>query len=196
MAAAPLDFIAALDGRPMHIALFYENEEYARKIEYSFVKNGLARSQHCVYTTHGGSNDAARIRMGMLEYGIDVDRFESSGLLHILEIKDPRSDPSGFERGVENLKNRIIEAKKPPIRLVSRFIREVESEEDARANMLVERAIHSSFEFPGLFMCPYHIDRVPHPVRVEWFLNHMQNHHAVVFAPRSSEGSGLMLDRL
>jgi hypothetical protein len=124
---APLDFIASLDGndnnnnigsRPMHIALFYEDERYAREIEYSFVKNGLARSQQCIYTTHGvageddsvtaadgnnnnngtGSNSSAvaRIRAEMAAHGIDVHRFESAGLLRILLIKDPREDPSGF----------------------------------------------------------------------------------------------------
>ncbi|AIF82613.1 MEDS: MEthanogen/methylotroph, DcmR Sensory domain [Candidatus Nitrososphaera evergladensis SR1] len=194
----PLDFIVTLDSKPMHIALFYEDEEYAREIEYAFLKNGLAKSQHCIYTTHGGDADIERIRTEMIKHGIDVSKFEPAGFLHILKISDPRDDPSGFERGIENLKNKIVGRKKPPIRLVSRFIKEVESEDDARANMLVERTIHSRFfdDYQGgLFMCPYPVDKVPSQVRAEWFLNHMQHHHAAVFAPKYFEGSGLVLER-
>jgi hypothetical protein len=215
MTISPLDFIATLDSRPMHIALFYEDEKYARKIEYSFLKNGLARSQHCIYTTHGdrggdgGGSDAdaaanndndeyvKKIRVEMMAHGIDADKFERRGLLHILRICDPRDDPLGFERGIDNLKKKILAGKKPPIRLVSRFIRRVESVKDAQANMFVERTIHSNFhdDYPGIFICPYPVDEVPPPVRVEWFLNHMQHHHAAVFAPRSFVGSALVLDR-
>jgi hypothetical protein len=195
----PLDFIAGLDGKPMHIVLFYEDEEYARQIEHSFLRNGLTRSQTCIYTTHGdGDNDdVERIRIEMINHGIDVNKFESSGLLHIMKICDPRNDPSGFEIGMENLKKRILEGKKPPIRLVSRSIRTVENEADAKANMLMERIVHSSFlnKFPGMLMCPYPIDKVPSQIEAEWFLNHMQHHHAVVFAPKAFEGSGLVLDR-
>lgn len=193
----PLDFIAALDSEPMHIALFYEDEEYAREIEHSFLKNGLARSQHCIYTTHGGDSNVKRIPTEMTRHGIDANRFRSLGLLHILKICDPRDDPAGFERGIENLKNKILEGKKPPVRIVSRFIRTVESENDAMANMLAERAIHSHFfdNYRGLFMCPYPIGKVPDEVRAEWFLNHMGHHHAAIFAPKSFEGSGLVLDR-
>jgi DcmR-like sensory protein len=212
----PLDFIATLDSSPMHIALFYEDEEYAKQIEYAFLRNGLARSQHCIYTTHGedsssnvddeeeggdggdGSSSTVieSIRSEMMKHGIDVSKFEKSGYLHIMKINDPRSDPSGFERGIENILNRVLQGKKPPIRLVSRFIKTVENENDARANMQVERTLHSSFfeNFPGMFMCPYPIDKVPSQFDVEWFLNHMQHHHAAVFAPKSFEGSGLVLD--
>ncbi len=161
------------------------------------MRNGLARSECCTYTTHGDDDDVERIRTDMTKHGIDVDKFESSGLLHILKICDPRDDPSGFERGIENLKKRILEGKKPPIRLVSRSIRTVENEDDAKANMLLERIVHSSFfdRFPGMLMCPYPIDKVPSQIEEEWFLNHMRHHHAVIFAPKSFEGSGLVLDR-
>ncbi len=197
----PLDFIAGLDGKPMHIALFYEDEEYARQIEYSFLRNGLARSQTCIYTIHGGNLDVKRIRTDMTKHGIDVDKFESSGLLHILKICDPRDDPSGFERGIENLlKGRILKEEKKKqkkkIRLVCNLMRTIENEDDAKANMLLERRIHSRIlEFPGLIMCPYHIDKVPHQIHVEWFLNLMQHHHAAVFAPKFFEGAGLIMDK-
>lgn len=196
MTLKPLDFIATLDSMPVHIVLFYEDEEYARKIEYSFMRNGLARSQHCIYTTHE-EDGIEGIRTEMMEHGIDVNKFEASGLLHILTIKDPCNDPAGLEKGIEKLTNRILEGKKPPIRLVSRYIKEVEAEEDARANMLVESLTHSCFhDFKGLMlMCPYPVDRVAYQVSVEWFLNHMQHHHVAVFAPKTFEGSALVLDK-
>ncbi len=64
----PLDFVATLDSssKPMHIALFYEDIEYARQIEYSFLRNGLARSECCIYTTDGDDDDdVERIRTDM-----------------------------------------------------------------------------------------------------------------------------------
>jgi DcmR-like sensory protein len=201
--AHPLDFIATLDSRPMHIALFYEDEEYAKQIEYAFLRNGLARSQHCIYTTHEGEDnsssnaDAEQIRTDMIKHGIDVSKFEKSGYLHIMKINDPRSDPSGFERGIENILNRVLQGKKPPIRLVCNSKKIIENEEDAKANILLERSIHSNFldEFPGLLMCPYQLNKVPSPVQLEWFLNHMRHHHSAIFAPKYFEGSGLILDQ-
>lgn len=213
----PLDFIAALDSsstnsssKPIHIALFYEDEEYARQIEYSFLRNGLAKSQHCIYTTHGDIEDnkeedddeeVESIRAEMIRYGIDVEKFEQSGFLHIVKISNLRNDPSGFfEKEIKNLKSRIIgeeeeEEKSLPIRLVCNFMRTIENEDDAKASMLLERTIHSCLlEFQGQIMCPYDIDKVPSQINVEWFLNHMQHHHAAIFAPRSFEGSGLVLD--
>lgn len=196
----PLDFIATLDSRPMHIALFYEDEEYAKQIEYAFLRNGLAKSQHCIYTTHeedSSNADVEQIRTEMIKHGIDVNKFEKSGYLHIMKINDPRSDPSGFEKGIENILNRILQGKKPPIRLVCNSRKIIENSEDARANMLLERSIHSNFldEFPGLLMCPYQLNKVPSRIQLEWFLNHMQHHHSAIFAPKYFEGSGLILDQ-
>ncbi len=213
----PLNFIATLDSRPMHIALFYEDEDYAKQIEYAFLRNGLAKSQHCIYTTHGedsssnaddeeeswgegdGSNSTVieSIRLEMIKHGIDVNKFEKSGYLHIMKINDPRSDPSGFEKGIENILDRILQGKKPPIRLVCNSRKIIENSEDARANMLLERSIHSNFldEFPGLLMCPYQLNKVPSRIQLEWFLNHMQHHHSAIFAPKYFEGSGLILDQ-
>ncbi len=197
----PLDFIATLDSRPMHIALFFEDEKYAKQIEYAFLRSGLAKSQHCIYTTHGedsSSNaDVEQIRTEMIKHGIDVNKFEKSGYLHIMKINDPRSDPSGFEKGIENILDRILQGKKPPIRLVCNSRKIIENSEDARANMLLERSIHSNFldEFPGLLMCPYQLNKVPSRIQLEWFLNHMQHHHSAIFAPKYFEGSGLILDQ-
>jgi hypothetical protein len=52
----PVKFIDALKNHK-HIVLLYEDREMAKKIEYRFIKNGLGKGQHCIYTTTHGYGD-------------------------------------------------------------------------------------------------------------------------------------------
>lgn len=68
----PISFVDSLDARK-HIALFYDEPEYARLIEFRFLKNGLEKGEQCVYTTE---EDSGYIVLKMLSYGIPLEYFE------------------------------------------------------------------------------------------------------------------------
>ena len=67
----PLKFVNSLDVS-RHILLFYSDPEYAKKIEFQFIENGLAREEHCIYAT---AEDPTFVREKMEEYGIRVNDF-------------------------------------------------------------------------------------------------------------------------
>ena len=46
----PLRFVNSLDTNK-HILLLYNDPEYAKRIEFQFIGNGLAKGEHCVYAT-------------------------------------------------------------------------------------------------------------------------------------------------
>ncbi len=72
----PIKFVDSLDSKK-HIALFYEEPEYARMIEFRFIKNGLENGEQCVYATE---EDSGSIVLEMLSYGIPLECFQNKKL--------------------------------------------------------------------------------------------------------------------
>src|SRR5256885_9708058 len=72
----PFKYVDSLQPR-QHIALFYEESEYARLIEFRFIKHGLENGEHCVYATE---EDSGSIVLKMLNYGIPLRYFQSRRL--------------------------------------------------------------------------------------------------------------------
>ena len=52
-------------------AIFYEEPEYARMVEYHFIQTGLQKGEYCIYTTHG--DDVQFIENKTADLGIDVE---------------------------------------------------------------------------------------------------------------------------
>lgn len=81
-------------GDRSHTAIFYENSEYAKAVEYRYIKVGLLDGENCVFTTH--DDDVESIEKEMADFGIDVQRFKDKGMLLVLKITDPREHPDGL----------------------------------------------------------------------------------------------------
>jgi len=185
-----LEFVDTIDiGR--HAALFYENPDFARNIEYRYILNGLQKGESCVYTTH--HREPQSILQQMKEFGIDVEKYTQKNQLRVIKITDPREHSDGIWAGLEQIRHEVFDGIKTPIRLVSRFIRQIESDDDIKTNMMFERKIQSAFDgyltegffgnfnkFDGSFICPYHIS--PNDFHSEWMINHIKNHHDVIFS--------------
>jgi MEDS: MEthanogen/methylotroph, DcmR Sensory domain len=188
----PLDFLDDLRGRK-HIALFYEEPEYARMVEYHFIKNGLLKEEHCIYTTH--ENDIRFIEDGMSDFGIDVKAFQARDLLHICKITDPRDDPQGLAQGIENLRTKLVSQLRPPIRIVSSpFIRKIENDQEKVANMFVERTVHKSIKrYYGHLICKYHVDDIQSAMEGNWMQHHLRHHHGVIFVLKRGKGMAFFL---
>jgi len=190
-----LEFVDTIDiGR--HIVLFYENPDVARDIEYCYILNGLQKAESCVYTTH--HREPQSILQQMKEFGIDVEKYTQKNQLRVIKITDPRDHPDGIEAGLEQIRHKVFDGIKTPVRLVSRFIRQIESEDDIKTNMMFEQKIQSAFDgrltegffgnfnkFEGSFICPYHIS--PSDFHSEWAINHIKNHHDVIFSDEHME---------
>jgi hypothetical protein len=160
----PLKFIDAVNDHK-HIVLFYEDRVAAKKIEYRYIKNGLSKGQHCIYTTHADGNNNNNIsfienQMSNIA-GIDVEGFKKRNLLHIYKISNPMHNKEGVLKGVEDIMSTILADSKPPFRIVSRLIPEIITEEQIAANIKIESTYHSTFhKFPGILLCPYPVNKI------------------------------------
>jgi len=127
------------------------------------------------------------------EFGIDVEKYTQKNQLRIIKITDPRDHPDGFEAGLEQIRHEVFDGIKTPVRIVSRFIRQIESEDDIKTNMMIEQKVQSAFDghltegffgnfakFEGSFICPYHVS--PSDFHSKWAINHIKNHHDVIFS--------------
>ena len=185
-----LEFIDNLSDHA-HTAIFYENLEYAKAIGYRYINVGLLNGEKCVYTTH--EDDADSIDNEMADFGIDIERSKKRNMLIVLKIKDPREHPEGLARGIEHLRKQLWSEPDSSLRIVTRFIRKVESDEVKEANMFVERTVHAAFDrFPHSVMCPYPVDDIKSMIDGEWMQNHLRNHHAAFLVFKN--GKGLALD--
>lgn len=190
------------------MALFYDDSNYARAIEFWYILNGLQREEHCIYTTHGNPKIVEREMRGR---GIDVDTFKRKKLLHVCKISDPLLDPKGRQHGIRRIMDAMFmeEDCKPPLRIVSRFVRRTATEREIRGNIRIDSEVqeaikhkkkssppplptYAPFEnFRGSLICPYPLNDVLTPRHRKWVTSHLQSHDAVIFAPRS--GSGFVL---
>jgi len=174
-----------------HACLFYDSPDFARSIEYRYILEGLQKGESCVYTTH--HREPEQILQQMKEFGIDVEKYTQKNQLRVIKITDPRYHPDGTVAGLEQIRHEIFDGIKMPVRLVSRFIRQIESEDDIKTNMMFEQKIQSAFngqitegffgnfnKFEGSFICPYHV--TDNDYHAEWAINHIKNHHDVIFS--------------
>ena len=58
-----------------HIVLFYEQPESGRMIQFRFIRNGLLKGQHCIYTTHKDT-EISLVENEMTNSGIDVEGYK------------------------------------------------------------------------------------------------------------------------
>jgi hypothetical protein len=66
-----------------HVALFYEEPEYARMIEFRFLRDGLNLGENCIYAT---DEDSGSIVLGMLNFGIPM-KYLQTGKMKVYQIK-------------------------------------------------------------------------------------------------------------
>jgi MEDS: MEthanogen/methylotroph, DcmR Sensory domain len=180
------DIIDDLEGKS-HCVIFYEEPEYARMVEYHFIQTGLLKGESCIYVTH--EDEIRIIESGMADFGIDVEGYKKNKMLHFYQITEPRSDLRYLLHEIEWLRKCVMTDSKPPFRLVSRWMKNVDGEEGQHANMVVEKRVRSNFErYQGSVMCPYQVKDIKAAMKEAWMQNHLRNHHAVIFILKDGEG--------
>jgi hypothetical protein len=184
----PLRFIDTIDqgSSNRHIVLLYEDPEYARMIEFQFVKNGLLKEEHCIITTF--EDNIQVIKNEIEDSNIDVEVFKKKNLLHIYQIPCPMNHPEGELKGMEDIRNRIFTGLKPPYRIVSRAP-EIKTKQQIESDMIIQRTVHFTYgNFPGSVICSYPVDKIEPKMHGKWLVDILQNHHAAIFAPKLGEG--------
>lgn len=167
-----------------HIVLFYEDREYARLIEFRFIKNGLMCNERCIYAT---DEDTGTIVLKMLSYGIPINYFHN-GMLQVLPVhKKSGSVDEIFAKSkidAEKLLSRLV----PPFRLVSRLVPDIDNKNGMQAQIKMEEITHKQFEdFGGSLICPYDVSKIEPTRRREWMKQLHENHHVVIHSTRFGE---------
>ena len=180
----PLRFIDSLKER-QHIALFYEDPEYARLIEFRFLKNGLDSGEKCVYATE---EDSCSIVLKMLTYGIPMKYFQD-GRLKVYQVQRACGGPNEIIESCKKDIAVILSNLTPPFRIVSRIVHDVSTRNGMSVELELERATHNSFEsFGGSLICPYDLSKMESGRKNQWMEELRENHHAVIYAPKFGEG--------
>lgn len=185
---APLSFVNDLDTNK-HILLLYSDPQYAKRIEFQFIENGLAKGEHCIYATE---EDPAFVKEKMKEYGIDVNDFLEKGLLHIYQPSDPFNHPEGVLAGTKRSLELILKDSKPPYRMVTMLIPDTEIKEVIDVHIKIEKEFHANFEnFNGSMMCPYNIKNLEQNKDRDRIRELFSSHHSVIYAHPHEKGGVL-----
>jgi MEDS: MEthanogen/methylotroph, DcmR Sensory domain len=180
----PFRYIDSLKTKK-HIALFYEDAEYARMIEFRFLRNGLMAGEQCIYAT---DDDTGEVILKMLEYGIPLEYLQSKKL-RVYQIH-PRTGShdemlSECKKDIVTIFSDMVK----PFRIVGRMIPDVSTLKGMVVEIELESSAHKIFEdFGGYIMCPYDLSKMEKSKSKEWMTGLMQSHHAVIYAPRFGEG--------
>lgn len=180
----PIKYIDSLQQR-QHIGLFYEDPEYARMIEFRFIRNGLALDEQCVYATEG---DSGLIVLKMLEYGIPMKYFQT-GKLKVYHIQSVHGGPREIMENCKKDIAMIMSNLSKPFRIVSRIVPDVSTRAGMSVELELEHSVHRSFEdFGGSLICPYDISKMEVGKKKQWMEDLRATHDAIIYAPRFGEG--------
>ena len=182
-----------------HMVIFYEESECARNVEFRFIKNGLLKNEHCIYTVAEEEEEdvISFIEREMSDYGIDVDKYKNkNNLLHIYYTPYTLHIYEDIIKKRETILNTLLAGLKPPFRITNMLVPESKTREQIRANIKIERKIHHDFnnnQFPGSLMCSYSIKNIINDITGNWMRNMLLNHHTAIFLPKLSNGLVLNL---
>lgn len=185
----PFRFVDTLEKR-QHIALFYEDLEYARLIEFRFLRHGLELGEQCVYATE---QDSGSIILKMLAYGIPM-RYFQDGSMKVYQIHRACGGPKEIMENCKKDIGMILADLRPPFRMVSRIVHDVSTMDGMSVELELEHSAHQSFDgFGGSLICPYDISKMEPSRKKRWLEELRANHHSVIYAPRFGEGHVEML---
>lgn len=166
-----------------HGILFYMNKEEKHRIVFCFLKAGIEQGEAIAYIATEES--VKEIRKAMKKFGIDVDRLEEAGGLHIVDYKDwyifnGRSDPKRTIRLWENLLKKVIEKGFSSLRAAGEIVCFFEHNciEDL---VTYEKLCGKTFAAPLTVLCAYDSSMVSKHKIGKRYLELIQAHSFVIF---------------
>ncbi len=168
-----------------HILLLYEDPEYARLIEFRFLKNGLDNGENCLYVT---DQDSASIVIKFLSYGIPLQEFQS-GRLRVIQMHESCGDREQILYQAKKDLVSIMDSLIGPYRVVGRIVPNVGTLDGISAQIELEKKTHQYFEdLCGSIMCTYDLSKIEKTKRKVWMEKLRKTHHAIIHAPRFGQG--------
>lgn len=165
--------------------LLYEDSEYARMIEFRFLKNGLTKGEQCIYATE---SDSGSIVLKMLSYGIPLEYFENKKL-RVYQIHQNFGSRDEIMKSCKRDIGMILCDLQSPFRIVSRIVPDVSTITGMSVELELERETHNHFDdIGGSVMCPYDLSKIEASQRKKWIAELYKNHHEVIYASRFGEG--------
>lgn len=185
----PLEYINSIN-KPVHSAMFSNDEKRSRHIEYTFILNGLKKEEHCIYLT---DKSTSHISAKMKTYGINLEKFFDKKLLHVFQI--PKLE--GSTNYILNHSKKIIEEVgnniNLPRRCVGRTVRDTTTKSGISAMIKIEESFHESFSsFNGATLCSYLYKQIEPSQKERWMTDIIYNHHASLFIPTHGSGKALV----
>jgi len=164
------DYLESLN--KTHILLFHEKQNSAEQIEYDFIKSGLEKNHRCFYTT----NESERVKEGMKEFGIPVEKHIETNLLNIIPI------PKTFEEYEKMIEEKVASLpKNETIRVVSTHYFDFDSEIKTESMQKIEQWVDDNFEnIPGNFICSFHVPNMKKNLASDFMKNLLDSHHSVL----------------
>ena len=108
-----LSFVDSLDSK-RHLLLLYEDPEFARLIEFRFIRNGLKNGENCIY---GSAEDSGSVIIKMLSFGIAL-KYLQSKQLQVLQINNRDGSKEAILKSSRKDIERIMSGLVPPYRIV------------------------------------------------------------------------------
>jgi len=177
-----LDFSMKIKPRN-HCILFYTNQKEKRSILFSFLKAGIEHGEAIAYVAT--QEPVKKIRKAMKKFGIDVDRLEEAGGLHISDYKDwyifnGKADPEKTKQLWESLLKKVMERGYTGLRATGEMICFFEHNciEDLVA---YEKSLGKTFATPLTTICAYDSSVIQEYKIGKKYLELVQAHNVAMF---------------
>ena len=185
----PIEFLDNMKGNK-HIVMFDENEDYSKKIQFHFLKNGIDKGEKGIYAM---PENVDVIEREMVDNGINVEKCKKENLLKIYQTSNinhySQDDP------FDDLIKRILPSDPTiPCRVVGMLDFDKKTKKGMESFLQAEKKSHSCFDsFSGSWICPYKISEIQYENRLNWIKELVKHHDdSVIFT--SSEDKGIAFD--
>ena len=174
-----LDATAFLDSLGCaHILYFHDDSKITKKVEFSFIKKGLEKQEHCFYTTINPEG----ILHQMKEFGIDTE--VCSEFLHVIKIPEKFEDYSKMILGKVNELPHDSQ-----IRVVSTHYFDFNNERKTDRMAEIEQCVEDDYHrIKGNFVCSFAVQRITNEIRGR-FLNKLLDSHRAIIIQTEKDGT-------
>jgi len=161
-----------------HILYFHDDSKITKKVEFSFIKKGLEKQEHCFYTTINPEG----ILHQMKEFGIDTEA--CSEFLHVIKIPEKFEDYSKMILGkVDELPH------DSQIRVVSTHYFDFNNERKTDRMAEIEQCVEDDYHrIKGNFVCSFAVQQITNEIRGR-FLNKLLDSHRAIIIQTEKDGT-------
>jgi len=161
-----------------HILYFHDDSKITKKVEFSFIKKGLEKQEHCFYTTMNPEG----ILHQMKEFGIDTEA--CSEFLHVIKIPEKFEDYSKMILGKVNELPHDSQ-----IRVVSTHYFDFKNERETDRMAEIEQCVEDDYHrIKGNFVCSFAVQQITNEIRGR-FLNKLLDSHRAIIIQTEKDGT-------